>query len=258
MVYAVNRDSINALLRQLPKIENDLPIDSNSDTNRRNFIRKASLAAVAVCLPLTQTAGSVRAEAPPKRVPQKTLGKHFAMVIDMEKCIGCDACTISCKAENNVPMGVYRTWVETHERGRFPNIKLSFAPKLCNHCDDPPCVPVCPVDATFKRSDGLVLVDYDKCIGCGYCVEACPYGARYMDPVTHVVDKCTFCVQRIEQGLTPACVETCVGGPRIFGDINNSDDPVSMIINTNAVQVLKTALGTRPRVYYVGLDEGVV
>lgn len=204
------------------------------------------------------SARPVRADATPNRVPQKTLGKHFAMVIDMQKCIGCDACTVSCKAENNVPLGVYRTWVEKHERGIFPNIKLSFAPKLCNHCDDPPCVPVCPVGATFKRSDGLVLVDYEKCIGCSYCVEACPYAARYMDPVTHVVDKCTFCVQRIEQGLTPACVETCVGGARIFGDINNPDDPVSKIINTNAVQVLKPSLGTKPMVYYVGLDEGVV
>jgi len=180
------------------------------------------------------------------------------MVMDMRKCIGCDACTVSCKAENNVPLGVFRTWVEKHEGGRFPSIKLAFAPKLCNQCEDPPCVPVCPVDATFKREDGLVLVDYDKCIGCGYCIEACPYGARYFDPIRHVADKCTFCVQRLEQGLAPACVETCVGGARIFGDLNDPDSTVSRIVNTQPVQVLKPDLGTKPQVYYVGLDSMVV
>ena len=186
-----------------------------------------------------------------------TKGKHFAMVIDMEKCIGCDACTVSCKAENVVPMGVFRTWVEKHERGNFPNIRLSFAPKLCNQCDDPPCVPVCPVDATFKREDGLVLIDYDKCIGCGYCIQACPYGARYVDHERHVADKCTFCVQRIEQGLAPACVDTCVGGARVFGDINDPQSELRKIIDTQPVQVLRPALGTNPQVYYVGLDTGV-
>ncbi|HEY4699052.1 MAG TPA: 4Fe-4S dicluster domain-containing protein, partial [Nitrososphaerales archaeon] len=120
------------------------------------------------------------------------------------------------------------------------------------------CVPVCPVTATFKREDGLTLIDYEVCIGCGYCIQACPYAIRYVDPVRHVADKCTFCVQRVEQGLKPACVETCVGGARIFGDINDPNSEVSRIINTEPIQVLKPDLGTKPHNFYVGLDSSIV
>lgn len=237
-----------------------MAVESRPDTTRRNFIKGAGIAAVSVAigLPLMETPKPVRADVQSQRFSQKTVGKHFAMVVDVQKCIACDACTVSCKAENNVPMGAFRTWVEKHEAGSYPNVKLIFAPKLCNQCDNPPCVDVCPVDATFKRADGLVLVDYEKCIGCGYCITACPYGVRYFDHRRNVADKCTFCVQRIEQGLEPACVETCVGGARIFGDLNDKQSQVRKIIDTEPVQVLKPHLGTKPQVYYVGLDTTVV
>ncbi len=236
------------------------PSQSSPDATRRKFIKTAGIAAVAVTLglPMAQAPTTVRENVQSQRISQKTVGKHFGMVVDIRKCIACDACTVACKAENNVPMGGFRTWVEKHEAGSYPNVKVIFAPKICNQCDNPPCVDVCPVDATFKRADGLVLVDYDKCIGCGYCITACPYGARYFDPRRRVVDKCTFCVQRIEQGLEPACVETCVGGARVFGDLNDSLSQVRKIIDTEPVQTLKPYLGTKPQVYYVGLDTTVV
>lgn len=227
--------------------------------SRRRFLRDTGLVvattATSSLILLPKPAEAQRESA---RVSQATRGKHFGMIVDMRKCIGCDACTAACKAENNVPLGVFRTWVEKHEAGSFPNVKILFAPKLCNQCANPPCVPVCPVDATFKREDGLVLVDYELCIGCGYCVQACPYGARYMDPVRNVVDKCTFCVQRVEQGLEPACVITCVGGARIFGDLNDPNGQARKILDTEPVQVLKPDLGTRPQVFYIGMDSTVV
>ncbi len=237
-----------------------LVTDGSPDATRRDLIKKTGVALVSITLGLSllQSPKPVLADVQSQRTSQKTVGKLFAMAIDIKKCIACDACTVSCKAENSVPMGVFRTWVEKHEAGSYPNLKLIFAPKLCNQCDNPPCVDVCPVDATFKRADGLVLVDYDKCIGCGYCITACPYGARYFDTRRNVVDKCTFCVQRLEQGLDPACVETCVGGARIFGDLNDPDSALRKIVDSQPVQVLKPQLGTKPQVFYVGLDTTVV
>jgi len=180
--------------------------------------------------------------------------KHYAMLVDLTRCLGCQACTASCKAENNVPFGVFRTWVERHEKGTFPDVSLQFVPRLCNHCDNPPCVQVCPVQATYKREDGLVLVKDDRCIGCGACIKACPYGARYFNPIKRVADKCTFCQPRVDQGLEPACVTTCVGRARVFGDINDPSSEISKRIGRKPVQVLKPALGTEPMVFYIGLD----
>jgi tetrathionate reductase subunit B len=180
------------------------------------------------------------------------------MVVDLNKCIGCQACTASCKAEFNVPVGVFRTWVSEFEDGNYPNVKVEFLPSLCNHCDEPPCVPVCPVQAIYKREDGAVLIDSEKCIGCGYCVQACPYNAAFINPQTQVAEKCTFCTNRVEQGLAPACVETCVGGARIFGDLADPQSKVSELVSTKPVQVLKPELGTEPMVYYIGLDKNIV
>ena len=130
-------------------------------------------------------------------------------------------------------------------------------PRLCNHCDEPPCVPVCPVGATFKRADGLVLVDGDRCVGCGYCVLACPYDARFINHQTGKADKCTFCGHRLEAGLLPACVETCVGGARIFGDLNDPKGELRLRMSaaSDQLKVLKPELGTKPNVFYIGLDE---
>lgn len=203
-------------------------------------------------------------------LPVTKLAHHWVMVIDLRKCIGCQACVVACKSENNVPVGVYRTWVQVVEtgemvpnpagsvvtdQGRFePNVKRFSLPRLCNHCDSPPCVEVCPVKATFKREDGLVLIDYPKCLGCGYCINACPYDARFFNPVQQTADKCTFCVQRLDRGLLPACVTSCVGRARIFGDLNDPHSAVAQLIAQHPTAHLKSTMGTKPQVYYIGLD----
>ena len=128
-------------------------------------------------------------------------------------------------------------------------------PRLCNHGDEPPCIPVCPIGTTFQRADGIVVVDGDRCVGCAYCVQACPYDARFINHNTGKADKCTFCAHRVDAGLLPACVETCVGGARIFGDLNDPDSTVRQLLDQNQVKVLKPEMGTKPHVFYIGLDK---
>lgn len=188
--------------------------------------------------------------------------KRYAMVIDLRRCIGCDACMVACKAEFDVPLGVFRTWVPYKVVGTYPNVKKQFLPRLCNHCDDPPCVRSCPVEATFKVEDGgFVLQRYERCIGCKACIASCPYNARFMLPkhrtytdITSVVDKCTFCHHRVTQGLVPACVQTCIGRSRVFGDVNDPKSEVSYLISHLPTQVLRPEQGTKPHVFYIGAD----
>ena len=147
------------------------------------------------------------------------------------------------------------TWVRVWEKGEYPNVEMSFLPRLCNHCDDPPCVDVCPVNATWQREDGIVVIDQETCIGCKYCIQACPYDMRYINPLTNTADKCDFCLQRVSKGLKPACVATCIGGARIFGDLNDPDSEVSKLVASEPVQVLKPEFGTEPQVFYINLDK---
>jgi Fe-S-cluster-containing dehydrogenase component len=135
--------------------------------------------------------------------------------------------------------------------------KAFFVPKLCNQCANPPCVQVCPVGATYRTPDGVVLVDRKWCIGCGYCVMACPYGARFFHPVLNVADKCNFCYHRISNGMKTACVGACPFGARMIGNINDPGDPVTKIIMTERVGVVKSEFGTKPQVFYIGLDREV-
>ena len=195
------------------------------------------------------------------------------MVIDLRKCIGCQACSVACKAENLTPPGVFWNRVLKIEDGKYPNVTRLFLPLPCMHCEDPPCVAVCPTGASYKRSDGIVMINYDKCIGCKYCISACPYGARtYVDAIkpyfanagpsqieqyregehkAGVVEKCTFCVQRVENGLEPACVQTCPPRARYFGDLDDPQSEVSRMVKAGgAVQLLRES-GTNPSVYYV-------
>lgn len=225
-----------------------------------------------------------------EEAPGYDTARHWwAMFIDIEKCIGCGRCVDACKRENDVPdeAHFFRTWVERYtipppdpenpkrellpivdspNGGRHgfaeapdapPGSKSFFVPKLCNHCVDSPCVQVCPVGATFESPDGVVLVDKSYCIGCRYCVQACPYGCRYIDPRTNTVDKCTLCYHRITKGLTTACCEVCPTAARVLGDLRNPDDPIHTLLAEHKVQVLKPNLATGPKVYYHGLDGAV-
>jgi tetrathionate reductase subunit B len=203
-------------------------------------------------------AGSARAAtsgAP--RVPSDGHRPRWGMVIDLRRCIGCQACTVACAMENDVPLGQARTYVSSYDLETPGGTRRVHLPRMCNHCEDPPCLAVCPTGATYQRDDGAVVIDNSRCVGCGYCTQACPYGARFMNEDTLTADKCTFCVHRLDAGLLPACVETCVGGARIFGDLNDPDSEVSRLLASQPVQVLKPAEGTEPRVFYIGLNEEV-
>lgn len=230
-------------------------------------------------------AALIRMQEDLKRAMEKPMDQRkWIMVIDLQKCIGCSACTVACKAENHLPPGVvYRPVIE-EEIGEYPNVSLRFLPRPCMQCDDPPCTPVCPVGATWKREDGIVVIDYNACIGCRYCLTACPYGARYFDfgedysdgtpakqpyeestspeygrewkrdgsssPVGNA-RKCQFCIHRLDAGMLPACVTTCVGGATFFGDKNDPESLVSELIGSERVMRLKEEHGTDPKVYYL-------
>jgi Fe-S-cluster-containing dehydrogenase component len=228
---------------------------------------------------------------------------RYAMAVDLGRCQGCRACVEACKIENNTPSAVFWMYVFRLERGEYPDTNISFLPRPCQHCNNAPCVKVCPTGARFKREDGLVLTDFDRCIGCRYCEVACPYGVNFFNwrrpedafadyqipfddpdlvPVTGgaipsyrnpdrdelygpeqrrtsgsaqfkgVVEKCTFCVQRVEKGQVPACVDTCPVEALVFGDTDDEESPISTFLaNRESFQLLEE-LGTDPSVHYVG------
>jgi Fe-S-cluster-containing dehydrogenase component len=207
--------------------------------------------------------------------------KRYGMAIEIDKCIGCGKCVEACKIENDVPKEpfFFRTWVEqyvikkdgeatvqsinggieklTEITSEKDILRSFFVPKLCNQCDNPPCVQVCPVGATFSTEDGVVLVDEARCIGCRYCIQACPYGARFLHPEKKVADKCTFCYHRIVKGMLPACVEVCPTQARVFGDLESLASPLVRFRRMNKIRVLKSYLNTEPKVLYADMDEEV-
>jgi tetrathionate reductase subunit B len=211
--------------------------------SRRQLLKAGALGAASLV--------AVKATQKAKAASQVLAGKRYAMAVDLRKCTGCHACSVACKSEFGVPLGVFRSWVKIKEEGKYPNVKKFFLPRLCNQCDDPPCVPVCPVQATSIGEDGVVLINPKKCIGCGACITACPYHARFRNPVTKTAEKCDFCLHRIENGVVPSCVNACPADARIFGDLHDSESEVSKTVNRNATQVLKPELGTKPQVYYI-------
>lgn len=210
--------------------------------------------------------------------------RRWAMAIDLRKCIGCSACTIACVAENKLPPGVvYRPVIE-EEVGEYPHVSRRFVPRPCMQCDNPPCVPVCPVGATYKRPDGIVEINYEACIGCRYCITACPYAARTFDFGEFYTDgtpereayeseasheygqswrrdgkrspvgnarKCHFCIHRLEAGMLPACVTTCLGYATFFGDMNDPESLIHELAGKRNVMRLKEELGTKPQVFYL-------
>jgi Fe-S-cluster-containing dehydrogenase component len=229
----------------------------------------------------------------PPKIPNYDWNKHkWSYGVDVSRCIGCLRCMEACKAENSVQEDAnhHRTWVERYvylegeseaiidtpadpknvenvgsevqfrfdDRYKDEKVdKAFFVPKLCNQCDEPSCVQVCPTGATFKAPDGVVLIDTNYCFGCQYCVQACPYGVRSLNHQRGTAEKCNWCYHRITKGLNPACVEVCPTGSRVFGDLNDKNSPVSLFIKNNQVTVLKSEMGNKPNLFYAGADKEV-
>ncbi|HLO66453.1 MAG TPA: 4Fe-4S dicluster domain-containing protein [Holophaga sp.] len=181
----------------------------------------------------------------------KTASRRYVMVLDSRKCIDCKACVVACKAENDVPLGRFRNWINAERSGFYPRLRASFDPEQCHHCENPSCVRVCPTGASFQREDGIVEVREADCIGCKYCMVACPYNARFFNEETQVVDKCTFCAHRVDRGELPACVETCPSRVRTFGDITDPKSPVHALLEGRRYRVLKPQTGNGPQLYYL-------
>ncbi|MFA6270568.1 MAG: 4Fe-4S dicluster domain-containing protein [Candidatus Paceibacterota bacterium] len=245
--------------------------------SRRDFIKNSSMFAGGVVFAsLINPYKFVFATKQPKGK-----GKWYGIGIDIEKCIGCGSCARACKIENNVPDDpfFFRNWVEQYTITNDERILVSspnggidgfkqpvpekdiyktfFVPKMCNHCAKSPCTQVCPVGASFESPEGLALVDQSYCIGCGYCVQACPYGCQYIDPVKGVVDKCTLCYHRLEKGLDPACMMACPTGARVYGDLNDKNSAVSLFLKEHNCAVLKPQLNTESKLFYNDLSQEV-
>ncbi len=258
--------------------------------SRRKFCRQALVLAGGIALPLAafELFDPRRLQAI-KDDPNAT---RWAFLVDTQACVGCGFCVKACKIENDTPYdaNVTRTWVERYvvrkdgkvfidspkgARDGFISQKIDqahhgeqevhpeeiakafFVPKLCNQCENPPCVQVCPVGATYQTADGVVLVDRSWCIGCGYCVMGCPYGVRFFHPVHRVAEKCNFCYQRITKGMKTACVDACPFGARQIGNLKDPNDPVTKVIASERVAVLKEEYGTKPQVFYLGMSREV-
>ena len=176
---------------------------------------------------------------------------NYGFVIDNRKCIGCHACSTACKSENQVPLGVHRTWVKYTETGRYPDTRRTFQVTRCNHCANPPCVRICPVGAMYQRNDGIVEFSSDACIGCKACLQACPYDAIHIDPETGTAAKCHYCGHRVEGGLEPACVVVCPEHAIIAGDMDDPGSEISRVLAKNDVTVRRPEQGTAPKLFYI-------
>lgn len=176
---------------------------------------------------------------------------RYAMVIDTRICIGCGDCVVACKTENKVPAGLNRDWIVEATAGRYPELKTEFRSERCNHCSHATCVSMCPTGASHHwRDTNIVLVDANKCTGCKACIAACPYDSRYTHPEGHV-DKCTFCLHRVQRGQDPACVSVCPTKTLTFGDLNDPHSEVSKLLRSRRFKVLFPETGAEPNVYFL-------
>ena len=250
---------------------------------RRKFMKMAAVGTAVTAITLNSKGIQHIAQAKPEAsaAPAGSSPHRWAMVIDLDKCTGCGNCQLACQAHNDTSPDM--TWNRLIPVGEVNGQPVNV-PMPCMHCENPPCVGVCPVKATYQRPDGIVMMDYDRCIGCRYCQLSCPYGARsfnwkerdevntavpeWGEPEVErrprgVVEKCTFCYHRIDRGLaegltpgidpqaSPACVSACPVGARIFGDLNDPESPVSKALANHQAVQLRRDLGTEPRVYYL-------
>lgn len=190
------------------------------------------------------------------------MAKRYGLVIDLERCIGCNTCIIACKLENNLENG---SWVRVETiggnhrdspKGKYPELSMHFLPILCMQCDKPPCRDACPLEAIAKRSDGIVMIDEKKCDGCQACLQACPYSALVYDAKKNVVRKCTLCAHRIEKGLEPFCKICCEAEAIYFGDLNDLSSSASKLIAARHATTLRSKNGTKPAVYYCPTRQG--
>ena len=175
---------------------------------------------------------------------------RYAMAIDTKKCVGCSDCVVACQTENNVPIGYCRDWVVEAMDGTYPNLELEIRSERCNHCKTSPCVRCCPTGASHYEAGGIVTVNSGECIGCGACIESCPYDARYSHPDGYV-DKCTFCIHRVEKGQKPACVSVCPTNCMYFGDLEDPQSDVSKALKNRKYKVLAPEAGTNPHIFYL-------
>ncbi len=199
---------------------------------------------------------------------------RYAMIIDLSKCIGCNACTIACKTNNGTPADIFWSRVIVEEKGIYPNGVMTFTPILCMHCKNAPCVSICPTSASQKLENGIVWIDKEKCIGCRSCMAACPYEARSINKgkpkgyypekgntpqeekqfsgyKSGIVTKCDFCMDRVKDGKDPACVQTCVSKARHFGDLEDQEGPLNQLIYRRCGSALLSEFGTEPSVIYL-------
>lgn len=257
--------------------------------DRRGFIKKVLGGTIAgsLLLVIPMPAPAIRRiieEIPGMREETDVFtARQFTFVVDITACIGCGSCCVADKAEYSVPDGHYRTWVERYIIDDHDNVYVDspnggldgyikprvglphptrdtfFVPKLCNMCEKPSCTQVCPVGATYKTDDGFVLVDKTRCVGCSYCIQACPYSVRFINPETRVAEKCTWCYHRVRKGLLPACVSVCPVGARKFGDLSDKNSEVWKILHEpHVISVLKPDMGNVPALHYIGLRREVV
>ena len=231
-----------------------------ADPTRREFFGRTGRLAI----------GGLAAAAVPdlaRGAEGKQFEHHWGMLVDLRRCIGCQGCTVACKAENDVPLGVFRRRVRTVMTGTYPNAKRHFVPISCFHCEKPGCLESCAKNECFEgqtesaisqTDDGYVVIDQAKCTPDKKpCMTGCPYHNIFIDPATEKADKCTFCDHRVEQGLTPACVQTCEGGALMFGDLKDPTSEIAKVIAANETQVLRPKKGTEPAFHYIGLEPEV-